>query len=135
MADLTTDCAGIKSPNPFWVASGPPANTAYQVMRAFDAGWGGAVWKTAQIEEVEGVAHKHGLSVHMDGARLLNAEVSASVPAKAMTAPCDTVWVDLSKGLGCPVGGVLNSTGSSASRNRLKLTTSASRMAKLNRCA
>jgi dihydropyrimidine dehydrogenase (NAD+) subunit PreA len=46
MADLTTDCGGIKSPNPFWVASGPPANTAYQVMRAFDAGWGGAVWKT-----------------------------------------------------------------------------------------
>jgi dihydropyrimidine dehydrogenase (NAD+) subunit PreA len=46
MADLSTDCAGIKSPNPFWVASGPPANTAYQVHRAFDAGWGGAVWKT-----------------------------------------------------------------------------------------
>ncbi|HWW93866.1 MAG TPA: NAD-dependent dihydropyrimidine dehydrogenase subunit PreA, partial [Vicinamibacteria bacterium] len=46
MADLTTDCGGIRSPNPFWVASGPPANTAYQVMRAFDAGWGGAVWKT-----------------------------------------------------------------------------------------
>jgi dihydropyrimidine dehydrogenase (NAD+) subunit PreA len=46
MADLSCDCAGIKSPNPFWVASGPPANTAYQVMRAFDAGWGGAVWKT-----------------------------------------------------------------------------------------
>jgi dihydropyrimidine dehydrogenase (NAD+) subunit PreA len=46
MADLSTDCGGIKSPNPFWVASGPPANTAYQVMRAFDAGWGGAVWKT-----------------------------------------------------------------------------------------
>src|SRR5258706_9071427 len=46
MADLTTDCAGIKSPNAFWGASGSPANTAYQVMRAFDAGWGGAVWKT-----------------------------------------------------------------------------------------
>jgi threonine aldolase len=68
---------------------------------------GGAVWKTAQIEEVAAVAHQHGLSVHMDGARLFNAEVSAGVPAKAMTAPCDTVWVDLSKGLGCPVGGVL----------------------------
>src|SRR2546425_9283816 len=46
MADLSTDCGGIKSPNPFWVASGPPANAAYQGMRAFDAGWGGAVWKT-----------------------------------------------------------------------------------------
>jgi dihydropyrimidine dehydrogenase (NAD+) subunit PreA len=47
MADLTTRFAGkIQSPNPFWLASGPPANCGYQVMRAFDAGWGGAVWKT-----------------------------------------------------------------------------------------
>jgi dihydropyrimidine dehydrogenase (NAD+) subunit PreA len=46
MADLTTDFAGIKSPNPFWLASAPPSNTGEQVMRAFDAGWGGAVWKT-----------------------------------------------------------------------------------------
>lgn len=46
MADLTTHCAGIKSPNPFWLASGPPANSGDQVMRAFDEGWGGAVWKT-----------------------------------------------------------------------------------------
>ncbi|MGH7149341.1 MAG: tRNA-dihydrouridine synthase, partial [Planctomycetota bacterium] len=46
MADLSIDFAGIKSPNPFWLASGPPANSAPQVLRAFDAGWGGAVWKT-----------------------------------------------------------------------------------------
>ncbi|MDB6059886.1 MAG: preA [Verrucomicrobiales bacterium] len=46
MADLSINIAGIKSPNPFWVASGPPANTAYQAHRAFDAGWGGVVWKT-----------------------------------------------------------------------------------------
>jgi dihydropyrimidine dehydrogenase (NAD+) subunit PreA len=46
MADLTTDFAGIKSPNPFWVASGPPSNTAHQAHRAFEAGWGGVVWKT-----------------------------------------------------------------------------------------
>ena len=46
MADLTTEFAGIESPNPFWLASAPPANTGDQVMRAFDAGWGGAVWKT-----------------------------------------------------------------------------------------
>jgi dihydropyrimidine dehydrogenase (NAD+) subunit PreA len=46
MADLSINCAGIKSPNPFWVASGPPANTGYQAHRAFDAGWGGVVWKT-----------------------------------------------------------------------------------------
>ncbi|HMP90218.1 MAG TPA: NAD-dependent dihydropyrimidine dehydrogenase subunit PreA [Kiritimatiellia bacterium] len=46
MADLSINLAGIKSPNPFWVASAPPANTAYQCHRAFEAGWGGVVWKT-----------------------------------------------------------------------------------------
>jgi dihydropyrimidine dehydrogenase (NAD+) subunit PreA len=46
MADLSIDFAGIKSPNPFWLASAPPTNSGEQVMRAFDAGWGGAVWKT-----------------------------------------------------------------------------------------
>lgn len=46
MADLSIDMCGIKSPNPFWLASAPPTNGGEQVMRAFDAGWGGAVWKT-----------------------------------------------------------------------------------------
>jgi dihydropyrimidine dehydrogenase (NAD+) subunit PreA len=46
LADLTTNFAGIHSPNPFWLASGPPTNSGEQVRRAFDAGWGGAVWKT-----------------------------------------------------------------------------------------
>ena len=46
MADLSIDFAGIKSPNPFWLASAPPANSGDQVKRAFDHGWGGAVWKT-----------------------------------------------------------------------------------------
>jgi dihydropyrimidine dehydrogenase (NAD+) subunit PreA len=46
MADLKIDFAGIKSPNPFWLASAPPANSGAQIHRAFEAGWGGAVWKT-----------------------------------------------------------------------------------------
>src|SRR5688572_3608953 len=46
MADLSVNFAGIRSPNPFWVASGPPTNTYVQVAKAFDLGWGGAVWKT-----------------------------------------------------------------------------------------
>src|ERR1700719_2152628 len=46
MADLSINLAGIRSPNPFWIASGPPSNTAYQAHRAFEAGWGGVVWKT-----------------------------------------------------------------------------------------
>jgi len=46
MADLSIDFCGIKSPNPYWLASAPPSNSAYQVNKAFEAGWGGAVWKT-----------------------------------------------------------------------------------------
>ena len=46
MPDLSIQFAGIKSPNPFWLASAPPSNSGMQVHRAFEAGWGGAVWKT-----------------------------------------------------------------------------------------
>jgi dihydropyrimidine dehydrogenase (NAD+) subunit PreA len=46
MADLRSTFAGIKSPNPFWLASAPPTDKAYNVERAFKAGWGGVVWKT-----------------------------------------------------------------------------------------
>ncbi|BDW85880.1 NAD-dependent dihydropyrimidine dehydrogenase subunit PreA [Roseicyclus marinus] len=46
MADLTSTFLGIKSPNPFWLASAPPTDKAYNVERAFQAGWGGVVWKT-----------------------------------------------------------------------------------------
>jgi dihydropyrimidine dehydrogenase (NAD+) subunit PreA len=46
MADLTTNFIGIKSPNPFWLASAPPTDKEYNVVRAFKAGWGGVVWKT-----------------------------------------------------------------------------------------
>ena len=46
MANLHTHFAGIHSPNPFWLASAPPTDKAYNVNRAFEAGWGGVVWKT-----------------------------------------------------------------------------------------
>ena len=46
MANLNTTFAGIQSPNPFWLASAPPTDKAYNVNRAFEAGWGGVVWKT-----------------------------------------------------------------------------------------
>jgi dihydropyrimidine dehydrogenase (NAD+) subunit PreA len=46
VADLRVNICGVESPNPFWLASGPPCNTGEQAMRAFDMGWGGAVWKT-----------------------------------------------------------------------------------------
>ncbi len=50
MADLTTTFLGITSPNPFWLASAPPTDKEYNVRRAFEAGWGGVVWKTLGSE-------------------------------------------------------------------------------------
>ena len=50
MADLSIDFCGIKSPNPFWLASAPPANSGPQIMRAFDAGWGET--RTLEVEPV-----------------------------------------------------------------------------------
>ncbi|MEM9779273.1 MAG: NAD-dependent dihydropyrimidine dehydrogenase subunit PreA [Pseudomonadota bacterium] len=50
MADLSADFVGIKSPNPFWLASAPPTDKEYNVRRAFDAGWGGVVWKTLGLD-------------------------------------------------------------------------------------
>src|SRR5579884_677589 len=59
MPDLSVNFCGVRSPNPFWLASGPPTNTGYQVMKAFDAGWGGAVWKTIG-EPIINTASRYG---------------------------------------------------------------------------
>lgn len=59
MADLSINFAGIKSPNPFWLASAPPTNSGYQIMKAFDAGWGGAVWKTLGVPVIN-VSSRYG---------------------------------------------------------------------------
>ncbi|HHG84302.1 MAG TPA: NAD-dependent dihydropyrimidine dehydrogenase subunit PreA [Bacteroidetes bacterium] len=59
MADLSSNFAGIKSPNPFWLASAPPTNSGYQIMKAFEAGWGGAVWKTLGVPVVN-VSSRYG---------------------------------------------------------------------------
>src|SRR5579859_2447398 len=70
VADLTTVFAGrIQSPNPFWLASGPPTNCGEQVMRAFDAGWGGAVWKTIG-EPITNVSSRYS-SVDWNGQRMM----------------------------------------------------------------
>ena len=63
MADLSTTFAGIRSPNPFWVASGPPSNTAGQAHRAFEAGWGGLVWKTIGERIVNTSSRYSGLTI------------------------------------------------------------------------
>ena len=71
---------------------------------------GGVCWPLAQIEEVCAAGHAAGLACHMDGARLMNAVVAAGTPARAFAAPVDSVWIDLTKGLGAPVGAVLAGT-------------------------
>ncbi len=68
---------------------------------------GGSIWPLAQLQAVCATAHRYGLVTHMDGARLLNAVVATGIPAKTYAEPFDSVWIDLSKGLGCPVGAVL----------------------------
>jgi dihydropyrimidine dehydrogenase (NAD+) subunit PreA len=67
--DLSVNFAGIRSLNPFWLASGPPANCGDQVMRAFDAGWGGAVWKTLG-EPIVNVCSRYS-SVDLNGYRMM----------------------------------------------------------------
>ena len=68
MADLHCEIAGIESLNPFWLASAPPTDKYINVKRAFDAGWGGAVWKTVGIDPpVVNVTSRYG--VHRDIAR------------------------------------------------------------------
>ncbi len=68
---------------------------------------GGSIWPLETIRSVGAVAKEHGLILHMDGARLLNAVVASGVSARDFAEPFDSLWVDLSKGLGCPVGAVL----------------------------
>src|SRR5579883_2229154 len=68
MADLSTVCGGVKSPNPFWLASGPPSNTGDQVKRAFEAGWGGPVWKTLGVP-IQNVTSRYG-SIDFGGKRM-----------------------------------------------------------------
>src|SRR5580698_4062181 len=69
MADLRVKFCGIESPNPFWLASGPPTNTAGQVMRAFDAGWGGAVWKTIG-DQVTNTSSRYG-AIDYNGSKMM----------------------------------------------------------------
>ena len=68
---------------------------------------GGTIWKKANLDEIAGIAKANGMATHMDGARLLNATVATGISARDMTAGWDTAWIDFSKGLGAPIGGVI----------------------------
>ncbi|RMG20962.1 MAG: NAD-dependent dihydropyrimidine dehydrogenase subunit PreA, partial [Bacteroidetes bacterium] len=83
MPNLSANLAGITSPNPFWLASAPPTNSGYQVMKAFDAGWGGAVWKTLGVPIVN-VSSRYG-GLHYGQSRLVglnNIELITDRPLK-----------------------------------------------------
>ena len=70
MADLSNDFIGIRSPNPYWLASAPPTDKEYNVVRAFRAGWGGVVWKTlGEDPPVVNVSSRYG-AVSYNGTRV-----------------------------------------------------------------
>ncbi|MSP01920.1 MAG: low specificity L-threonine aldolase [Acetobacteraceae bacterium] len=83
-----------------------PPQTLLEVEQTANSG-GGSVWPLEKLNAVMDVAHAAGMRTHMDGARLMNAVVSAGVPAHEMAARCDSVWLDFTKGLGAPLGAVL----------------------------
>ncbi len=71
MANLKCNVGGIQAPNPFWLASAPPTDKIYNVERAFEAGWGGVVWKTLGMDPpIVNVSSRYG-AVHYNGQRLM----------------------------------------------------------------
>lgn len=68
---------------------------------------GGTIWPLEAVRAVGKLAQDNGLILHMDGARLPNAVVASGVAARDFAEPFDSLWIDLSKGLGCPIGAVL----------------------------
>ena len=85
MADLTCNFVGVKSPNPFWLASAPPTDKAYNVNRAFEAGWGGVVWKTLGLDPpIVNVSSRYG-AIQLNGQRIAglnNIELITDRPLK-----------------------------------------------------
>jgi dihydropyrimidine dehydrogenase (NAD+) subunit PreA len=69
MADISANFLGIKSPNPFWLASAPPTDKQINVLRAFEAGWGGVVWKTLG-SQVKNVSSRYS-AVDYNGSRMM----------------------------------------------------------------
>jgi len=98
MADLSINLAGIRSPNPFWVASGPPGNTGYQCHRAFEAGWGGVVWKTIG-EPIVNVSSRYS-AMHHGGRRMVGFNNIELITDRSMDtnfmeiAECKRRWPD-----------------------------------------
>ena len=102
---------GQFSPDTFRKAIHPrsryqPPQTVVSVEQTANIG-GGTIWNKAALDEVVQIARQNGMATHMDGARLLNACVATGISARDMAAGWDSAWIDFSKGLGAPVGGVI----------------------------
>jgi threonine aldolase len=83
-----------------------PPQTVVSVEQTANIG-GGTIWKKADLDQIVQVAQANGLATHMDGARLLNACVATGIAAREMASGWDSAWIDFSKGLGAPIGGVM----------------------------
>ena len=108
---LVGDAKGLYTADQVRAAIRPPAyymprTRAVSVEQTSNVA-GGVCWPLEQINAVCEAAHDAGLVAHMDGARLLNAVVASGTSARTFAAPFDSVWIDLSKGLGAPMGAVL----------------------------
>jgi threonine aldolase len=104
--------AGIFTPEQLEQAIRPPGDRyaprsrVVSVEQTTNIG-GGRVWPIATIRGVLGVARAHNLNAHMDGARLMNAVVASGTSAADYASGFDTAWIDMTKGLGAPIGAVL----------------------------
>src|SRR2546430_4251800 len=111
MSPLDGD-AGIFTPEQLEAAIRPPGDRyaprskLVSVEQTTNIG-GGRLWPIETIRGVLGVTRAHGLSAHMDGARLMNAVVASGVSAADHASGFDTAWIDFTKGLGAPIGAVL----------------------------
>ena len=83
-----------------------PPQTLVSVEQTANIG-GGTIWKKADLDQIVQIARSNGLATHMDGARLLNACVATGIAARDMASGWDSAWIDFSKGLGAPIGGVI----------------------------
>ena len=102
---------GQFSPDTFKAALHPrsryqPPQVLVSVEQTANIG-GGTIWKKPALDEVVKIAKANGMATHMDGARLLNATVATGISARDMAAGWDSAWIDFSKGLGAPIGGVI----------------------------
>ncbi len=108
---IATDARGMLDPRRVEAAIRPhglqPPRTALVCMENTHNRGSGAAFTANEMAGVTEVAHAHGASVHLDGARIFNAAVALGVPVAELAAQADSLSFCLSKGLSCPVGSVV----------------------------